>query len=125
NCLADRDLDAVYKPHLTEGVYGLGVGQVTFQAAASAALALALAAHMAWQLDRWVLLAATAVGLVVAWAYSAAPMRLKGCDVRPASLDDAVRIVKERARQVPLWITAVAVSSLAAALALFLLAPAA
>src|SRR5688572_33201239 len=31
NCLADRDLDAVYKPHLSEAVYGLGVRFVTFR----------------------------------------------------------------------------------------------
>src|SRR5215471_15088761 len=36
NCLADRDLDAVYKPHLSEAVYGLGVRFVTFQVLATA-----------------------------------------------------------------------------------------
>src|SRR5689334_3921615 len=38
NCLADRDLDAVYKPHLSEAVYGLGIRFVTFQIVASAVL---------------------------------------------------------------------------------------
>src|SRR5215204_6884236 len=47
NCLADRDLDAVYKPHLSESVYGLGVGFVTFQVIASAVLAIALSVHLA------------------------------------------------------------------------------
>src|SRR5882762_7271872 len=48
NCLADRDLDAVYKPHLSEAVYGLGVGFVKFQVVATAIVALALAAHLSW-----------------------------------------------------------------------------
>src|ERR1044071_10172431 len=57
NCLADRDLDAIYKPHLSEAVYGLGVGFVTFQVIATAGLALLLTAHLWWQLQRWSLLA--------------------------------------------------------------------
>ena len=40
NCLADRDLDAIYKPHLSQAVYGLGVRFVTFQIVATAAVAL-------------------------------------------------------------------------------------
>jgi 1,4-dihydroxy-2-naphthoate octaprenyltransferase len=78
NCLADRDLDARYKPHLTEAVYGLGVGMVKGQAVFSAMAALVLAAHVGWVLDRWILLAATAVGLLLGLAYSIEPVRLKG-----------------------------------------------
>jgi 1,4-dihydroxy-2-naphthoate octaprenyltransferase len=78
NCVSDRDLDAVYKPHLSEAVYGLGVRGVWTQAVLSAALALAVAAHLAWLLGHWQLLAATAAGLVVAAAYSVEPVRLKG-----------------------------------------------
>src|SRR5262245_55618390 len=59
NCLADRDLDAVYKPHLSEAVYGLGVGFVKFQVIAAALLALGLTAHLSWQLQRWLLLPLT------------------------------------------------------------------
>src|SRR5919107_5386828 len=51
NCLADRDLDAVYKPHLSEAVYGLGVPFDTFQVAASAVLAVALSVHLSFILD--------------------------------------------------------------------------
>src|SRR5215831_13722449 len=65
NCLADRDLDAVYKPHLSEAVYGLGVPLVTFQVVASAVVALALTAHLAWQLNRWLLVPLVAVGLML------------------------------------------------------------
>jgi 4-hydroxybenzoate polyprenyltransferase len=78
NCLADRDLDAVYKPHLSEAVYGLGVRFVTFQVLATAALALALSAHLSWLLGRWLLCALVAVGLALGAAYSVPPVRLKG-----------------------------------------------
>lgn len=78
NCLADRDLDAVYKPHLSEAVYGLGVGFVTFQVVATAALALILSAHLAWKLNRWLLVVLVAIGLALGAAYSVQPFRLKG-----------------------------------------------
>ena len=78
NCLADRDLDAVYKPHLSEAVYGLGVGFVKFQVIASAVVALALTAHLSWQLHRWILLPLVAVGLLLGAAYSVKPFQLKG-----------------------------------------------
>ncbi len=78
NCLADRDLDAVYKPHLSEAVYGLGVKFVTFQVIATAALALVLSFHLAWSLNRWLLFALVAIGLVLGAAYSVKPVQLKG-----------------------------------------------
>jgi len=78
NCLADRDLDAVYKPHLSEAVYGLGVRFVTFQVIATAAFAMALAIHLSWVLNRWSLAALVAIGLVLGAAYSVKPVQLKG-----------------------------------------------
>jgi 4-hydroxybenzoate polyprenyltransferase len=78
NCLADRDLDAVYKPHLSEAVYGLGVRFVTFQVAATAALALILSGHLAWTLNRWLIVPLVAIGLMLGAAYSVPPFRLKG-----------------------------------------------
>ncbi|HLK04572.1 MAG TPA: UbiA family prenyltransferase [Candidatus Acidoferrum sp.] len=78
NCLADRDLDAKYKPHLSRAVYNLGVPFVTFQVVLWAILALALAAHVSWVLHRWQLFALTAVGLALGAAYSVEPFRLKG-----------------------------------------------
>jgi len=78
NCLADRDLDAKYKPHLSRAVYNLGVPFVTFQVILWAILALALAAHVSWLLHRWQLFAMTAVGLALGAAYSVEPFRLKG-----------------------------------------------
>lgn len=78
NCLADRELDALYKPHLSEAVYGIGVRGVVIQAVGSALAAAGIAAHLAWRLGRWELLLLVLVGLVVAWAYSVEPVRLKG-----------------------------------------------
>src|ERR1044072_7671942 len=78
NCLADRDLDAVYKPHLSEAVYGLGVRFVTFQVVVTALFALALSIHLSWALHRWSLAALVAIGLVLGAAYSVKPVQLKG-----------------------------------------------
>ena len=78
NCLADRDLDAVYKPHLSEAVYGLGVRFVTFQVVATAIAALVLTAHLSRQLQRWTLFVLVAIGLVLGAAYSVQPLQLKG-----------------------------------------------
>jgi 4-hydroxybenzoate polyprenyltransferase len=78
NCLADRDLDAVYKPHLSEAVYGLGVRFVAFQVLATAALALVLSAHLSWLTGRRQLFMLVALGLGLGAAYSVPPVRLKG-----------------------------------------------
>lgn len=78
NCLADRDLDAVYKPHLSQAVYGLGVRFVTFQVLATAVVALGLSVHLSWLLNRWLLVALVAIGLILGAAYSVKPVQLKG-----------------------------------------------
>ncbi len=78
NCLADRDLDAVYKPHLSEAVYGLGVRFVTFQIIASAVLAVFLSIHLSWTLNRWSLLVLVIAGLALGTAYSFKPLQVKG-----------------------------------------------
>lgn len=78
NCLADRDLDAKYKPHLSRAVYNLGVPFVTFQVILTALLALLVAGHLSWLLHRWQMLALTAAGLALGAAYSVEPFRLKG-----------------------------------------------
>jgi|694.fasta_scaffold17649_6 4-hydroxybenzoate polyprenyltransferase len=78
NCLADRDLDAVYKPYLTEAVLGLGIRNVWLQSGVSALAALVLAFHLAWVLQRWLFVPMVLVGLMLAYAYSMPPYRLKG-----------------------------------------------
>lgn len=77
NCLADRDLDATYKPHLSNAVYSLGVRFVAFQVAVSALAALALTLHIAWRLDRPLLPVLVVAGLALGAAYSVEPVRLK------------------------------------------------
>lgn len=77
NCLADRDLDAVYKTHLAEAVRGLGVRRVTRQIVATAVGALALTAHLAWSTGRPELIALVAAGLVLGHQYSFGPVRFK------------------------------------------------
>jgi alpha-ketoglutarate-dependent taurine dioxygenase/4-hydroxybenzoate polyprenyltransferase len=78
NCLADRDLDAVYKTHLSEAVYGLGVRWVALQIAATAALALGLAAHLAIATARPDVVGLVAFGLLLGAQYSLGPVRAKG-----------------------------------------------
>jgi 4-hydroxybenzoate polyprenyltransferase len=45
---------------------------------ATAILALALTAHLSWQLDRWVLLPLVAIGLGLGAGYSVKPVQFKG-----------------------------------------------
>ena len=84
NCLADRDLDAVYKRHLSRAVYGLGVPFVKFQIGMAVIVAVLVATHLSWRLDRWLLLGLVIVGLGLGAAYSVAPVRLKGRGVAGA-----------------------------------------
>lgn len=78
NCLADRDLDARYKKHLSSAVYALGPRFVAFQIAVSALAAMGIAVHLAVVLDRWLLIPTVLIGLVLGAAYSVEPVRLKG-----------------------------------------------
>ena len=77
NCLADRDLDSIYKPHLTQAVDAIGTQGVIGQAIISALGALGFTSHIAWMTGRWALVPMAIIGLVVAWAYSVEPVRLK------------------------------------------------
>lgn len=78
NCLADRKLDAVYKPQLSEAVAGIGVGGVLVQAILSAVAAIVLTIHLVQMTGHWLLLPGVFVGLALAAAYSIEPVRLKG-----------------------------------------------
>ncbi|MFN7972104.1 MAG: UbiA family prenyltransferase [Acidobacteriota bacterium] len=77
NCLADRDLDALYKTHLSRSVYRLGVRFVAIQVAACALLALALATHLSLLLGHPVIVVLVVLGLLQGAAYSVEPVRLK------------------------------------------------
>jgi alpha-ketoglutarate-dependent taurine dioxygenase/4-hydroxybenzoate polyprenyltransferase len=78
NCLADRDLDAVYKTHLSEAVKGLGVRNVKWQLALTVLSALGLAAHLAWVTRRPDVLGLVICGFALGSQYSVGPLRLKG-----------------------------------------------
>ncbi len=78
NCYADRDLDALYKTPLSEAVYGLGVRHVRWQMIVTVALALLIAATMAWVTGRWAILALVVMGLGLGSQYSLRPLWLKG-----------------------------------------------
>lgn len=78
NCLADRELDAIYKPHLTEAVLGIGSPGVVAQAVLSAVAAVGLSIHLCWLLKLWFLPLFVLVGVLLAWSYSIPPVRLKG-----------------------------------------------
>ncbi|MEZ4310843.1 MAG: TauD/TfdA family dioxygenase [Polyangiaceae bacterium] len=78
NCLADRDLDAVYKTHLSEAVKGLGVRNVKWQLALTVAGALGLSLHLASLTGRADIFGLTAAGLLLGSQYSVGPLRLKG-----------------------------------------------
>lgn len=77
NCLADRELDRIYKPHLTEAVYGIGVRGVVWQAILSTAGALLLSIFLAIKLNQWWLVPLVLAGAALAYAYSVEPIRLK------------------------------------------------
>ena len=78
NCYADRDLDAVYKPRLSEAVLSLGVSNVRWQIGVSAVLALVFAAQIALSIGRFDPLLLVVAGLLVGSQYSMRPLWLKG-----------------------------------------------
>lgn len=77
NCLADRELDAVYKTRLAESVMRLGPDRVARHLVVTALVALGVAAHFAWAIRSLDPLALTAVGLVLGHQYSFGPVRFK------------------------------------------------
>ena len=78
NCLADRDLDLVYKPRLAEAVRGLGPRHVALQIAFSCVAALGIAVELLLRSGRWEPLALTGSGLLLGLQYSLRPLYLKG-----------------------------------------------
>ncbi|HEY9840100.1 MAG TPA: TauD/TfdA family dioxygenase [Candidatus Obscuribacterales bacterium] len=77
NCLADRDLDAVYKPKLSQAVYAIGVKNLVRDILLWSAIGFGLTLHVAWQLDRWTLAPLWLLGLGLAAQYSLPPWRMK------------------------------------------------
>jgi len=77
NCLADRDLDAKYKSHLSKAVYAIGVKYVIWQIVINASLATLFAVHLAWSLERWGIFWLYLTALFFAGEYSCGPLHLK------------------------------------------------
>jgi 1,4-dihydroxy-2-naphthoate octaprenyltransferase len=78
NCLADRDLDAKYKTHLSRAVYELGVRFVIALTALEIAIALILGVHLAWTTRKPELFALVALGMFLGIGYSIKPLHFKG-----------------------------------------------
>jgi alpha-ketoglutarate-dependent taurine dioxygenase/4-hydroxybenzoate polyprenyltransferase len=77
NCLLDREVDLHRKTHLSEAVEALGTTNVKAQIAVSAAMAVALGAHLALTLGRTWMAVAAVLGVLLGASYTAPPLRLK------------------------------------------------
>jgi 4-hydroxybenzoate polyprenyltransferase len=77
NCLADRDLDATYKTHLSRAVYELGIPLVTVLTIVEAVVALGLGIHLAWLTGKWLLLGLVVIGMFLGIGYSIPPLHFK------------------------------------------------
>ncbi len=77
NCLADRNLDAVYKTRLSEAVYGLGITSVKWQIVLTMIAAISLSLVLSIQIGRPWLIVLVIAGLLLGIAYSIKPMQLK------------------------------------------------
>lgn len=77
NCLADRDLDAVYKSRLSNAVYRLGVENVRRQMRITCGAAIVLSAVLAFNTRNWDLILLVGVELLWAAQYSVPPMHFK------------------------------------------------
>lgn len=81
NSLADRDLDAVYKPKLSRAVYALGVKALKLEILLWSLVGFGLCLHVAWQLDRWTLVPLWLLGLGLAAQYSLPPWSMKSAGI--------------------------------------------
>src|SRR5258708_6798893 len=62
NCLADRDLDKIYKSRLSNAVYALGEHVVRRIVVGLTIVSILLAAHLAWTKDSLAVLLLVALG---------------------------------------------------------------
>ncbi|GKQ38957.1 UbiA family prenyltransferase [Streptomyces sp. A012304] len=77
NCLADRDLDAIYKTRLSNAVYRLGVDNVRWQLRITCGAAAVLTVVLAAGTRHWDLIPLVAVELLWAAQYSVPPLHFK------------------------------------------------
>lgn len=81
NVYADRDLDATYKPKLSQAVYGLGLRNVRRQMAVTTVLAQALGIYLAVETGNWDLIPLVAFTLWFGAQYSIPPVYLKSSGI--------------------------------------------
>ncbi|MBB5917413.1 1,4-dihydroxy-2-naphthoate octaprenyltransferase [Nocardia transvalensis] len=81
NCLADRDMDTIYKSRLATAVDGLGKRNVTIQIAISVFLIVLLVGYMTVASGHWDIAVLGIAWLVIGFEYSLPPLRLKGAGV--------------------------------------------
>ncbi|WP_338772854.1 UbiA family prenyltransferase [Nocardia vulneris] len=81
NCVADRELDLIYKGRLAEAVDGLGKRNIVIQIVTHIVLVLLLGAYVTASSGHWEIAVLGVVWIVVGFEYSLPPLRLKGAGV--------------------------------------------
>jgi len=77
NCLADRDLDSVYKTRLSRALYRIGPSRLGWIVAIETLVGLGLAVHLSMVTGRWLILVLVLLGVFLGLAYSLGPLHLK------------------------------------------------
>lgn len=77
NCVADRELDVVYKTRLSRAVYRIGPGRVVMLVTAETIAGLGLAVHLSVITGRWLILALAVTGVFLGMGYSLGPVHFK------------------------------------------------
>ncbi|WP_040805691.1 UbiA family prenyltransferase [Nocardia concava] len=78
NCLADREMDAIYKTRLSQAVYGLGVTAVVRQIAASSLVVAVIEGYLTYRTGHLDLLLIGGLWAVLGMGYSLPPLHLNG-----------------------------------------------
>jgi 1,4-dihydroxy-2-naphthoate octaprenyltransferase len=77
NCLADRDVDRMYKVRLSRAVHRLGVKLVSRLVLVLALASTAVAVHLSWVTGQWGVLGLVLVGMFLGIEYSIGPIHFK------------------------------------------------
>ncbi|MFF3227235.1 UbiA family prenyltransferase [Nocardia suismassiliense] len=77
NCLADRELDAMFKPRLSRAVHTLGLRSVRVQIWVTSAVMMALAVLSASRTGHWDMVLLVAIEVMLGFQYSVPPLHGK------------------------------------------------
>ncbi|MGC7102111.1 UbiA family prenyltransferase [Amycolatopsis lurida] len=77
NCMADRDLDSVYKTRLSRAAYRVGARRIGWIVAVETVAGVALAVHLSVVTGRWAILALVLAGVFLGLEYSLGPVHFK------------------------------------------------